>query len=177
MSKTYSASVRSILPVLLSARRVSPPSELTHGGKEVGKDVVEYRYDQVRCSFPIPLLSLTLSLPKPVPIPSYIIAIASGNVVYKAFPKLEGKEWTTGVWTEPEIMDAAYWEFSKDTANYISIAEEIVTPYVLPQVGISHGSPHFLLIRYEFGVYDVLLLPPSFPYGEPTLAQKLRYFN
>ena len=37
---------------------------------------------------------------KPVPIPSYLIAIASGNLVYKAFPRIEGKKWTAGVWTE-----------------------------------------------------------------------------
>ncbi|KAG8961519.1 hypothetical protein FRC03_005284 [Tulasnella sp. 419] len=125
---TYSASVKSILPVLLSARRVSPPAEQVHGGKELGKDVVEYKYNQ------------------PVAIPSYLVAIASGNLIYKPFEKIEGKGWTTGVWSEPETMDAAFWEFSKDTANYIATAEEIVTPY-------------------EFGVYDVLVLPPSFPYG------------
>jgi len=43
-------------------------------------------------------------------------------------------------------MDAAYWEFSQDTARYVHEAETLITPY-------------------EFGVYDLLVLPPSFPYG------------
>ncbi|KDQ17535.1 hypothetical protein BOTBODRAFT_172006 [Botryobasidium botryosum FD-172 SS1] len=135
---TYSAKVKSTLPVLLSALRISPPTVSVHNGKEVGKDIVTYEYSQ------------------PVPTPSYLIAIASGNLVYKAFTTLTtGKEhethpmakpWKTGVWTEPELMEKAYWEFSEDTAKFVATAEEIITPY-------------------EFGVYDLLVLPPSFPYG------------
>ncbi|KAG8889516.1 hypothetical protein FRB98_003990 [Tulasnella sp. 332] len=125
---TYSASVRSSLPALCSALRVSPPSESSHGGKKVGEDVVEYKYNQ------------------PIAIPSYLIALASGNLVYKPFPKLQHEAWTTGVWAEPETIEAAYWEFHKDTAYYVATAEKLVTPY-------------------EFGVYDLLVLPPAFPYG------------
>ncbi|KAG8705976.1 hypothetical protein FRC11_008642, partial [Ceratobasidium sp. 423] len=96
---TYSANVTSILPVLMSALRVSPPSDgPAHEGKEVGVESVKYEYNQ------------------PIPIPSYLIAIASGNVVYKPFESVLGCSWKTGVWTEPEQMDAAFWEFSKDTA-------------------------------------------------------------
>ena len=91
--------MKSILPVVLSAIRVSPPSESVHNGKALGQDEVTYVYNQ------------------PTPIPSYLIAIASGNLVYKPFPKLDGKEWTSGVWCEPEAMKAAYWEFSEDTAR------------------------------------------------------------
>lgn len=37
-----------MLPVLLSAVRVSPPSDgPAHGGKVIGTDVVVYEYDQV----------------------------------------------------------------------------------------------------------------------------------
>lgn len=43
-------------------------------------------------------------------------------------------------------MERAYWEFSQDTARYLHEAEKIIT-------------------LYEFGVYDLLVLPPSFPYG------------
>ncbi|KIY43185.1 hypothetical protein FISHEDRAFT_78691 [Fistulina hepatica ATCC 64428] len=126
---TYSAKVDSVLPVLLSARRVSPPSVgPPHGGKIIGKDVVSYVYDQ------------------PVGIPSYLIAIACGNVVYRAFPSISGKEWTSGIWAEPEMIEAAYWEFSEDTARYLAKEETIVGDY-------------------RFGVYDLLVLPPSFPYG------------
>ncbi|KEP52053.1 leukotriene-A4 hydrolase [Rhizoctonia solani 123E] len=126
---TYSANITSILPVLMSALRLSPPSDgPAHEGKEMGVESVKYQYNQ------------------PIAIPSYLIAIASGNVVYKPFAPVPGCSWKTGVWTEPEQMDAAFWEFSKDTASYVLEAEKILTPY-------------------EFGVYDLLLLPPSFPYG------------
>ncbi|KAJ7746548.1 peptidase family M1-domain-containing protein [Mycena metata] len=126
---TYNAKVTSVLPVLLSALRVSPPAEgPAHDGKTVGKDAVTYTYNQ------------------PVPIPSYIIAIASGNVVYKPFPQFEDKQWRTGIWAEPELIHAAYWEFSADTARFLAAEEKIVGPY-------------------RFGVYDLLVLPPSFPYG------------
>ncbi|KAJ7178723.1 peptidase family M1-domain-containing protein [Mycena crocata] len=126
---TYSAKVTSVLPVLLSAIRVSPPSEgPAHDGKIIGKDSVTYTYTQ------------------PVPIPSYLIAIASGNVRYKPFPQFEDKKWRTGIWAEPELIDAAYWEFSADTARFLAAEEKIV-------------------IDYKFGVYDLLVLPPSFPYG------------
>jgi leukotriene-A4 hydrolase len=100
---------------------------------------------------------------KPVPIPSYLLAIASGNVRYRPFPQFEDKQWKTGIWAEPELIDAAYWEFSEDTARYV------------------HGLPRFcsqalklcrflaaeeeIVVPYKFGVYDLLVLPPSFPYG------------
>ncbi|PPQ84726.1 hypothetical protein CVT25_013808 [Psilocybe cyanescens] len=125
----YSAKVSAVLPVLLSAIRVSPPSDgPPHDGKEIGKEFVTYTYDQ------------------PVPIPSYLIAIAVGNVRYRPFSKPEGKQWTSGIWAEPELIDAAYWEFSEDTTRFLAAEEKIVT-------------------SYRFGVYDLLVLPPSFPYG------------
>ena len=52
-----------------------------------------------------------------MPIASYIIALAAGDVVYKQFPTLKGKTWTSGIWAEPGSIDAAYWEFSEDTAR------------------------------------------------------------
>ncbi|KDR68677.1 hypothetical protein GALMADRAFT_231006 [Galerina marginata CBS 339.88] len=125
----YSAKVSSVLPVLLSARLVSPASGgPPHDGKVIGKDVVTYTYTQ------------------PVPIPSYLIAIAVGNVRYRPFSKPDDKQWTSGIWAEPEMIDAAYWEFSEDTTRFLAAEEKLVTPY-------------------KFGVYDLLVLPPSFPYG------------
>lgn len=113
----------------MSAVRVSPPSDgPAHDGKVVGKDLVAYVYDQ------------------PVPIPCYLIALAVGNVVYRPFPAVPGKDWKSGIWTEPELIDAAYWEFSADTGRFLAKEEEIVPPY-------------------RFKVYDLLVLPPSFPYG------------
>lgn len=125
----YTAQVTSVLPVLLSAIRKSPPVDgPPHDGKTVGTDPVVYEYDQ------------------PVPIPSYLIAIASGDLVYKSFPPAEGKEWSSGIWAEPQLIQDAYWEFSEDTTRFLAEEERIVTPY-------------------RFGVYDLLILPPSFPYG------------
>ncbi|KAI8604549.1 peptidase family M1-domain-containing protein [Dissophora ornata] len=72
-------------------------------------------------------------------IPSYLIALAVGN--------LEGREIgpRSTVWTEPEVMEAAAWEFV-DTENFIRTGEELLTPY-------------------DWGRYDLLVLPASFPYG------------
>ena len=67
-------------------------------------------------------------------------------MVYRPFPALEGKTWTSGVWAEPELIDKSYWEFSEDTARFLATEETIVPPY-------------------RFKVYDLLVLPPSFPYG------------
>ena len=101
--QTYSAQVASILPALLSAFRVSPPSGgPPHDGKIIGKDLVTYIYDQ------------------PVAIPSYLIAIAAGDLRYRSFTKPEGKTWTSGIWTEPSLMDAAFWEFSEDTTRQVT---------------------------------------------------------
>jgi len=92
-----------VLPVLLSAQRVSPPSDgPPHDGKVIGTELVTYVYDQ------------------PVPIPSYLLAIAVGNVRYKPFSKPSDKQWTSGIWAEPEMIDAAFWEFCEDTTRYSS---------------------------------------------------------
>ncbi|KIK94684.1 hypothetical protein PAXRUDRAFT_142351 [Paxillus rubicundulus Ve08.2h10] len=124
----YIAQVTSVLPVLMSAIRISPPAEAFPRGEEVGKKEVTYEYKQ------------------PVPIPSYLLAIASGNVVYRAFEVPQGKPWTSGVWAEPELIDAAWQEFNEDTPKFLAAEEAITTDY-------------------KFGVYDLLVLPPSFPYG------------
>ena len=49
------------------------------------------------------------------------------------------------VWSEKEFVDAAAFEFS-ETEHMLQKAEELCGPYV-------------------WGVYDILVLPPSFPYG------------
>jgi hypothetical protein len=86
----------------MSAIRQSPPSAgPAHDGKVIGTDHVTYTYSQ------------------PVPIPSYLIAIAVGNVRYRAFPSVPGRKWSTGIWAEPEFIDAAYWEFSEDTNRLV----------------------------------------------------------
>merc|ERR1719450_255794 len=74
-----------------------------------------------------------------VPIQSYLIAIAVGAVVSKKIgPR-------SRVWSEKEYVDKAAFEFS-ETETMLQKAEELCGPYV-------------------WGIYDILVLPPSFPYG------------
>ncbi len=75
----------------------------------------------------------------PQPIPSYLIALAVGNIYFAPL----GEQ--TGVYTEPEVLDASAFEFSS-TQDMLDNAEELFGPY-------------------EWGRYDLLILPPSFPYG------------
>ncbi|ORZ35467.1 peptidase family M1-domain-containing protein [Catenaria anguillulae PL171] len=76
---------------------------------------------------------------QPTSIPSYLIAIAIGNIDgIQVGPR-------TTVFSEPEVVKAAAEEF-KDTEKIIQAGEEIV-------------------MKYEWGNYDLLVLPSSFPYG------------
>jgi aminopeptidase N len=72
-------------------------------------------------------------------IPSYLLAIAVGDLEFRAFDQ------RSGVYAEPSVIDAAAREFD-DTPKMIAAAEELYGPY-------------------RWGRYDVLVLPPSFPYG------------
>ncbi len=75
----------------------------------------------------------------PERIPAYGLAIAVGNLYFAAI----GED--TGVYAEPETLDAAAWEFA-DTQAMFETAEAMFGPY-------------------QWGRYDLLVLPPSFPYG------------
>ena len=79
------------------------------------------------------------SFKMPQKIPSYLLAIAAGNLVFKPLGE------RTGVWAEPTMIDKAVAEFS-DTEKMIDAAEALYGPY-------------------RWGRYDLLVLPPSFPYG------------
>lgn len=76
---------------------------------------------------------------QPVPMPSYLIAIVVGA--------LESREIgpRSRVWSEKEFVDKAAFEFS-ETETMLKTAEDLAGPYV-------------------WGHYDILVLPPSFPYG------------
>ena len=75
----------------------------------------------------------------PQPIPSYLFAIGAGNLVFRELgPR-------TGIFAEPEIIKAAVWEFAENEAKIVE-AEKLLGPYL-------------------WGRYDLLILPPSFPYG------------
>ena len=81
------------------------------------------------------------------PVAPYLIAIAAGDI---AFRELGPR---TGVWTEPAMLDRAAAELG-DTERMVEAAERL------------YG-------QYRWGRYDVIVLPPSFPYGgmeNPTLT-------
>jgi aminopeptidase N len=73
------------------------------------------------------------------PIPSYLIALAAGDL---AFRELGPR---SGVFAEPSVVEAAAREFA-DTEAMIRAVEEMYGPY-------------------RWGRYDLLVLPPSFPFG------------
>jgi leukotriene-A4 hydrolase len=75
----------------------------------------------------------------PQAIPSYLIALAVGDLVFTPMSA------RTGVWAEPSVVAAAAKEF-EDTERMIEATEALYGPY-------------------RWGRYDLLVLPPSFPFG------------
>jgi aminopeptidase N len=75
----------------------------------------------------------------PQPIPSYLIAIAVGDIKFKAIND------TIGVYAEEYILDASAEEFSE-------------TP-------LMEDANERLYGPYRWGRYDLIVLPPSFPFG------------
>ena len=73
------------------------------------------------------------------PIPSYLIALAVGDLRFRSLgPR-------TGVYAEPQVIDGAARELS-DTERMVVATERLYGPY-------------------RWGRYDILVLPPSFPFG------------
>ncbi|MBC7973440.1 MAG: M1 family metallopeptidase [Myxococcales bacterium] len=73
------------------------------------------------------------------PIPSYLMALAVGDFAFRAIgPR-------TGVYAEPSVVEAAAREFVEVDAM-VATAEKLYGPY-------------------RWGRYDMLVLPPSFPFG------------
>lgn len=75
----------------------------------------------------------------PQPVPSYLIALAVGDLRFKAMGE------RTGVYSEPALLDAAAAEF-EDTEAMLIETEKRYGPY-------------------GWDRYDLLILPPSFPFG------------
>lgn len=79
------------------------------------------------------------SFEQKVPISPYLFAFVAGHLESRDIgPR-------SRVWSEPEVVEAGAYEFA-ETESYLKAAEELNIPY-------------------EWGRYDLLLLPPSFPYG------------
>ena len=75
-----------------------------------------------------------------VPIPSYLFALASGDIATAPIGK------RSVVATGPNELKESQWELEGDMDHFLESAEKIVFPY-------------------KWGEYNVLVLPPSFPYG------------
>jgi len=75
----------------------------------------------------------------PQPIPSYLMALAVGDFAFRPIGT------RTGVYAEPALVDAAAKEFV-EVDQMMAAAEELYGPY-------------------RWGRYDMLVLPPSFPFG------------
>ncbi|WZH43661.1 peptidase family M1-domain-containing protein [Fusarium acuminatum] len=75
-----------------------------------------------------------------VPIPSYLFAVASGDIATASIgPR-------SIVATGPNELEECKWELERDMEKFMEVAEKLVFPY-------------------KWGAYNVLVLPPSFPYG------------
>ena len=72
-------------------------------------------------------------------IPAYLMALGVGNLEFKSLGA------HTGIYAEPEMIAKAAYEFA-ETENMLKIAEKM------------YG-------KYAWERYDMLLLPPSFPFG------------
>jgi aminopeptidase N len=81
----------------------------------------------------------TMLFEMPQPIPSYLVALAVGDLVWRDLSS------RARVWAEPGTVEAAAWEFA-GVEEMIATAERLFGPY-------------------EWDRYDMLVLPPAFPYG------------
>lgn len=80
------------------------------------------------------------SFEQTVPISVYLIGIASGDLTNAEIgPRSK-------VYVEPYRLKDAQWEFNGDVEKFITTAEDII-------------------FKYEWGTYDILINPNSYPYG------------
>ncbi len=83
--------------------------------------------------------TITYSFEQPKPIPSYLMALAVGNIVYSPISE------RAGVYATPQMIQEAAEELS-DLEKMIAAAEALYGPY-------------------QWERFDVLILPPAFPFG------------
>ncbi|KAK3191851.1 Leucyl aminopeptidase yscIV [Lecanicillium sp. MT-2017a] len=82
----------------------------------------------------------TYEFEQKVPIPSYLFAVGSGDVRSAA---IGARSWVV---SGPDEVQGCKWELEDDMDKFMGVAEKLVFPY-------------------KWGEYNVLVLPPSFPYG------------
>lgn len=75
----------------------------------------------------------------PQPVPSYLMALAVGDLRFHPY------DHHCGVYAEPAMIDKAAYEFAD-------------MPAMIDSASLLYGN-------YQWGRYDVLVLPPSFPFG------------
>lgn len=73
------------------------------------------------------------------PIPAYLIALAAGNIEFRSLGK------RTGVYTEAVMIDKCAYELA-ETEKMLELVESLYGPYLWER-------------------YDIIVLPPSFPFG------------
>lgn len=74
-----------------------------------------------------------------IPIPSYLMSLAVGDIAFTSLGR------NTGVYAEQNMLEKSAWEFA-DMQKMMDAAEKL------------YG-------KYAWGRYDVIVLPPSFPFG------------
>jgi len=113
---TYSANIRTpkSLRAVMSAKQIP-----YLGPRQVGQSGYSFEMSQA--------------------IPSYLIALAVGDLTFKALSP------RTGVYTEPVMLEKAAREL-QDTEKMVAATEKLYGPY-------------------RWDRYDILVLPPSFPIG------------
>lgn len=89
---------------------------------------------------PTPGVEKVYAFEQKVPIPSYLFAVASGDIRTAA---IGARSWVA---SGPEEVEACQWELERDMDKFLEVAEKLIFPY-------------------RWGEYNVLVLPPSFPYG------------
>lgn len=79
------------------------------------------------------------SFKMPQAIPSYLMAMAVGDLEFRSLGKV------TGIYAEPAMLEKSAYEFA-ETEKMVNAVEKMYGPY-------------------RWGRYDMLVLPPSFPFG------------
>lgn len=75
----------------------------------------------------------------PQAVPSYLMALAVGDLSFKSLGEV------TGIYAEPDMLEKSAYEFA-ETEKMVTAVEKMYGPY-------------------RWGRYDMLVLPPSFPFG------------
>jgi leukotriene A-4 hydrolase/aminopeptidase len=83
--------------------------------------------------------TITWRFHMPQPIPTYLLALAVGNLDKRDLGQ------RSCVYAEPETVEAAAWEFA-EVDGMLASAEKLFGPY-------------------EWDRFDLLIMPPAFPYG------------